>query len=156
MKDINRKVLLIGIGNIGRADDGLAWALLDKVKKIADLGMTIQYTYQLNIEHAEQVIKFDTVIFVDAFQGETSEGYLWEKCEEKNSYEFTSHALEPAVIKALSKELYNAECDMFVLKIQGYEWELKEGLTKKAKINLENAFSFLKSLTMSNKINYCC
>lgn len=143
MKDINHKVLIIGIGNIGRSDDGLAWALLDRLKLLVDINTTIHYTYQLNIEHAEKMVGYDRVIMVDAYSGELENGFLWEECRERNNYEYTSHALEPEVINALARQLYSTDPEVYVLKIQGFNWELKEGISKNAKINLERAYNYL-------------
>ena len=143
MKDTNRKLLIIGIGNIGRQDDGLAWALLDRLKRLTDINTTLHYAYQLNIEHAEKIAQYQKVIFIDASHNELSKGFLWSDCEEKSNYEFTSHSLEPNVIFTLSNELYHSENEVNILQIQGYDWELKEGITTKAKLNLERAFDFL-------------
>ena len=63
-------MLLIGIGNCSRRDDGLGWAFLDKLKKKMPTGVELIYKYQLNIEDAEMISKTDTVIFIDAFSGE--------------------------------------------------------------------------------------
>ena len=53
--------LLIGIGNSGRQDDGLGWAFLDAVCSQPDLKAQCEYRYQLQIEDAELVSRFERV-----------------------------------------------------------------------------------------------
>lgn len=136
------KMLLIGIGNCSRRDDGLGWAFLDDVKKKLPPNIELIYKYQLNIEDAELISKADRVLFIDAFSGKLENGFKYEKCLPLDSFEFTTHALSPGVIVSLCKNLYDWEPDASVLKIQGSEWELKDGLSKLAEINLQKALVF--------------
>ena len=135
-------MLLIGIGNCSRRDDGLGWAFLDKIKKKMPTGVELIYKYQLNIEDAEMISETDTVIFIDAFSGELENGFSFEKCLPVDSFEFTTHALSPGVIVSLCKNLYDTEPKAFVLKIRGFEWELKDGLSQLAETNLQKALKF--------------
>lgn len=144
-------MLLIGIGNSSRRDDGLGWAFLDRIKKILPPGVELIYKYQLNIEDAEVISKTDSVIFIDAFSGELENGFSYENCMPIDSFEFTTHALSPGVIVSLCKNLYDIEPDAYVLKIQGSEWELKDGLSPLAKKNLEKSMAFFeKTKTLVN------
>ena len=142
MRDLKAKTLLIGIGNCGRGDDGLGWAFLDEFKKRDHLPVEFIYKYQLNIEDAETISKFSTVIFIDACSGDLEKGYSYEKCLPVDSFEFTTHALSPGVIISLCQNLYDLNPDVYLLKIQGTEWDLKEGLSKKADKNLHGAMSY--------------
>jgi hypothetical protein len=51
--------------------------------------------------------------------------------------------LKPETILYLSENLYGHEPNAYILAIEGHEWELQNGLTKKAKKNLEKAYYFL-------------
>ena len=135
-------MLLIGIGNCSRRDDGLGWAFLDNIKKKLPPGVELIYKYQLNIEDAEMITEADNVIFIDAYSGELENGISFEKCLPVDSFEFTTHALSPGVIVSLCKNLYDSEPDAYVLKIQGREWELKDGLSNLAEKNLQKALGF--------------
>jgi hydrogenase maturation protease len=145
------KMLLIGIGNCSRRDDGLGWAFLDEIKKKMPAGAELIYKYQLNIEDAELISETETVVFIDAFSGELDNGFAFEKCLPVDSFEFTTHALSPGVIVSLCKNLYNSEPDVFVLKIQGTEWELKDGLSPLAEKNLEKALKFFATEVVFKK-----
>jgi len=136
------KTLLFGIGNCGRADDGLGWAFIDRIKSKLPDNYDYEYRYQLQIEDADLIGEFDTVIFVDASRNELENGYSWETCEGSNTYSFSTHALLPETILYLSEHLYQHTPRAFVLEIQGHKWELKNGLTNKAKENLKKANTY--------------
>lgn len=142
-------MLLIGIGNSSRRDDGLGWAFLDEIKKMNLQDVELVYKYQLNIEDAEMITEADKIIFVDAFSGDLENGFSFEKCMPVDSFEFTTHALSPGVIVSLCQNLYDRRPNAFVLKIKGHEWELKKGLSKPANKNLQNALDyFLKNIAV--------
>lgn len=145
MKNLKNKILLIGIGNCARGDDGLGWAFLDALKKEKKLNAEFVYKYQLNIEDAEMISEADDILFIDAFNGNLENGFSFEHCEPKNSFEFTTHALNPGVVLKLANNLFNAAPEAHVLSIQGVKWELGEGLSATAIHNLEEALSFFKS-----------
>ena len=143
MKDTSNK-LLIGIGNVGRNDDGLAWKFLDRFKDSIPDDWECVYRYQLNVEDADLIGKYDMVVFVDAFNEKLRHGYLMEECFAAAGFEYTTHALNPCTVLALCNNLYQMKPKTFVLKIQGYEWDLKEGLSEQAQINLDKAVKFFE------------
>jgi hypothetical protein len=53
------------------------------------------------------------------------------------------HAVSPAYVLNLSKELFGKSPETYILGIKGYEWDFKEGLSDNAKLNLEQAYQFL-------------
>jgi len=146
-------MLLIGIGNSSRRDDGLGWAFLDKIKMQKAPDVELIYKYQLNIEDAEVISETDSVIFIDAFSGELENGFSFENCNPVDSFEFTTHALSPGVIVSLCKNLYDIKPEAYILKIQGFEWELKKGLSKLADRNLQKALDFYVNEVKNNAAN---
>ena len=138
-ENVENKCIIFGIGNSGRQDDGLGWAFLDLLKKNEFEKASVEYKYQLQIEDAELIGKYDTVIFVDASKNDLINGYNFDACKASNKYSFSTHALVPETILYLSHHLYDHRPDAYILAIQGYEWELKNGLTKMAVENLNKA-----------------
>ena len=61
-------ILIIGIGNSGRNDDGLGWKFVDIASQTMRGYFDVEYRYQLQIEDAELVSKYNKVIFADATQ----------------------------------------------------------------------------------------
>lgn len=147
MKNLNHKeTIIFGIGNSARQDDGLGWAFLNEIEKSEVFKGELHYCYQLNIEDAELVSKAEKVIFVDAYEGKLEEAYMFEECGVNGQITYTTHALDPEAILALSQNVYDKKPEAYVMKIQGYEWELQEGLTEKGKQNLKKALEKFSEL----------
>ena len=140
---INQKdTLLIAIGNSARSDDGLGWAFLEQLKKQDTFIGETSACYQLQIEDAELIRNYDTVLFVDASKNDLKKGYRYEACKASNKHGFSTHTLAPETILYLAQQLYGHTPKAHVLAIQGYEWELRNGLTKNAVGNLNAAAEF--------------
>ena len=137
-------LLVIGIGNCGRADDGLGWAFLDQLEaQEADFSMA--YRYQLQIEDAEMISHHPVIIFVDATEEVLPDGFKWQVCRPMGSYSYSTHALAPEAVTILCEQLYDATPKVYILAIQGNDWGLKEGLSKGAQRNLLKALKFFNS-----------
>jgi hydrogenase maturation protease len=143
MNDINptKKILLIGIGNSGRGDDALGWKFIDEFSDLTDL-FDFEYRYQLQIEDAELVSKYDQVIFVDASHQEIENGFTFYECKAIPTSTFTTHRLTPETIVWLAQELFNAKPTGMVMAIEGTYWELHHGLSTQANENYRKAISF--------------
>jgi hydrogenase maturation protease len=145
MKDSRTKtkrILLIAVGNSGRGDDGLGWAFADKAKNYTSDSLDYEYCYQLQIEDAEQISKYDTVIFVDASHSILDNGFEMKICEATNHYFFSSHVQSPETVLYLSNDLYRKKPEAYTMAIQGSDWDLKTSLSKEAKKNLHRALDF--------------
>lgn len=145
----NKKILIFGVGNNGRQDDGLGWAFLDFLETL-NLDFDIEYRYQLQIEDAEMSLNYDTVIFIDATKEKTENGFTFTDCLASEEYSFTTHALRPETILFLSNSIYNHFPKSYILGIEGYEWELQIGLTEKAKLNLDNTKKYFNDTILNN------
>lgn len=145
MKKSKIKTLIIGIGNIARQDDGLGWVFLDSIKDFVNEEAELLYRYQLNIEEAELISSYPKIIFVDAEKGNKEKAFDFRVCIPKESYNFSTHFLEPEVILALCKKLYNSNPETYILSISGEKWELEEGLSEFAKKNLQKAIKYFEA-----------
>lgn len=141
------KTIVLGIGNNGRQDDGLGWMFLDFLDE-QNSGIDIEYRYQLQIEDADLISNYDRVIFVDATKEDTDEGFYLKPCLPSEEYSFSTHALNPETILYLSKKLYNHNPDASIFAIQGYDWELKIGLSNKGYSNLEKAKKYFEDTVL--------
>ena len=147
------KTLIYGYGNPGRQDDGLGPACVEiigewiKEQNLDDI--EIDCNYQLNIEDAERISGKDKVIFVDATI-EPIEDHVMTKVEPGNNYiEFTMHAVSPAYVLDLCQKIFHKSPETYLLHIKGYEFELIEELTPKAKQN--NQSKKLEEIQYVNK-----
>lgn len=140
-------VLVVGIGNCGRADDGLGWAFLDQMEE-NNTPVDIAYRYQLQIEDAEFISHHPFVIFVDASEEDLPDGFQWRSCQPSGNFSYSSHELSPETIVGLCQNLYNATPKVYLLAIQGYDWGLREGLSREATRNLRKALHFFDAMML--------
>ena len=135
----DHKTILIGIGNDGRGDDALGWLFADQFA--GDSSFDVAYRYQLQIEDAELIGHYDCVVFADASLQEIETGCCFQKCQPAASLHFSTHRIDPSTILWLAKEIYQASTTGYVMAIQGYEWNLQQGLSARAAQNLEKAIT---------------
>ncbi|MCB0580995.1 MAG: hydrogenase maturation protease [Phaeodactylibacter sp.] len=140
--------LLLGIGNSARRDDGLGWAFLDVIREQGQFAGEITYRYQLQVEDADVIRAYQTVIFVDALHQPLEAGFYWKPCLPVATFGFSTHALNPESVVALCQELYGEAPEAYTLGISGYDWELAEGLSRAAIINLRAALLFFEEKAM--------
>jgi len=149
MKDYGSKILIFGIGNCGRADDGLGWAFIDKIKEYLPKNFDFEYKYQLQIEDAELISHYNEVYFVDAHKEQFEKGFIWGECHPKATHSFSTHELDPETVLYLAKSIYNKLPKSYILGISGLSFQLKIGLSDKAEINLSNALDFFNEKTLN-------
>jgi hydrogenase maturation protease len=143
----NKKLLVYGFGNPGRQDDGLGPAFAEMVegwkkKNNADYIVT-DSNYQLNVEDALEISEYDVVIFADAtIEDEVEDFSLGVLDPTKAEVKYTLHAASPGYILELCHEMYQKYPETYLMRIKGYEWDFKEGLTINASNNLDKAFHY--------------
>ena len=149
---MKNNTIILGIGNVGRQDDGLGWLFLDFLEDEDFEGIDIEYRYQLQIEDAELICNYQTVIFIDATKEITKKGYYYKYCEPSDQFGFSTHELAPETILFLANQLYNQDPKAFILGIQGHKWNLEVGLSKTAKENLDKAKEYFGTNIFSRHV----
>lgn len=153
------KILIYGYGNPGRGDDGLGNEFVEKMEQWARGNnisrIEFDSNYQLNVEDADTISDKDIVIFVDASTEPIEDFCITRVAASEASIEFTMHAVSASFVLDLCNRLFSKNPVCYLLHIKGYQWELKEGLSSKAKVNLLKAFNYLcEKLTIpGNRIN---
>jgi len=143
------RVLVYGYGNPGRQDDGLGAALVSELEQAQIPNVDYDCNYQLNIEDADNISVYDVVIFADASL-DAEEPFTFSKVSPSNEITFSTHAISAESVVALCSDIYEKQPDTYMIAIPGYEWELmNEGLTQKAKENLEAALVFMKKILVN-------
>jgi len=141
------RILIHAYGNPGRRDDGLGNAFIEMCQPwLSSENMhhvTSESSYQLNVEDAYTISEFDIVVFVDATKIEI-ENFTFTKVQPESQSSFTTHAMLPSGVLSLCNELYGKQPETYLLQIRGYEWEMVEGLSEQAEINLWSAFHFFR------------
>ena len=136
--------LIYGIGNVGRQDDGLGWAFIDRLEARQPLPRALLHrNYQLNLEDAHLISEFARVLFVDATKDPAVSSFSLTRPEPKLDFSFTSHAISVPSILATAKQCFGYLPEVYLLAIRGYQWELQVGLTEPAEQNLCNSLKFV-------------
>lgn len=146
------KILFYGYGNPGRQDDGLGIAFIDRLEEWVEAecikGVEFDSNYQLNIEDAEALAESSIVVFADATV-EHIESFRVSELEGSAESAFTTHSASPGYVLYLCETLFQRKPSAFLVHLKGYEWELEEGLTEKAELNLEAAIEVFKKIIRS-------
>jgi hydrogenase maturation protease len=153
LKTDSTKFLLIGIGNCGRGDDGLGWSFADYIKEYFNDLFDVEYRYQLQVEDAELISKYDTVIFADASHEKLKDGFELKPCKAAAHYYFSSHMQSPETILFLSRKLFAGSPEAFSMAVSGLEWELKTSLHDEAENNLASAIDYFENNFLSAHLN---
>lgn len=130
------RTLLIGIGNLSRGDDGLGWALLEAVAPFCPPDYSLEYRYQLMLEDAELLSRFDRVLFADASMAPIPDGAALERCTPRADAHISTHRADPAALLYLCETLYSHQPEAWLLAMQGFSWELGDHLSAQAETSL--------------------
>jgi len=144
-------VLVYGIGNPGRQDDGLGSALVDVLQQRLEpragsgCGDDIRFdaNYQLNIEDAEAISHCDVVVFADASLDDRDGPFRISRLKPEPGASFTTHSVSPGGVLALCREVYGVEPTVYLVAMKGYEWEMGAPLSDLAAANLAAAADLL-------------
>jgi len=141
------RVLVYGYGNPGRQDDGIGVEIVTRLERECP-GIQTDCNYQLNVEDSLRISEFDAVIFVDASL-DAGEPFDFYRIQPSQDITFTTHSMLPNSVLSLCSELYDRCPDGFVLAVRGYDWELVEGLSDRARENCDKAIGFLRGLLLN-------
>jgi hydrogenase maturation protease len=137
-------ILVLGIGNPGRTDDGLGIQAVERLEALALPGVTCDTDYQLNVEDALSCSRQDIVVFVDAARG-LRVPFLWTAVKPKGSLPAMTHALGPETVLALCAALYGKRPRAHLLGIRGHRWNIGEGISTRGEKNLREAVCSLEA-----------
>ena len=134
------KTIIVGYGNIDRADDGVAFAVINELRKqlgqkILDEGDTglddlkeetdSIFLSQLVPEIMELLTGYNRIIFVDAHVGSDMENLNCSPVlAEYVSSSFTHH-MTPSALLAFLQSMYQCEPQAHLVSIHGYDFDFK-------------------------------
>jgi hydrogenase maturation protease len=149
MKELDN-TLIIGIGNNTRQDDGLGWCFLEKLTKEGFNTENLVFKYQLMVEDADLIANYKTIIFVDACKTELKDGFEIKRLYPAKQVAFSTHEVPPNQVLSLCETIYHKKPKAFVVKIQGYAWDIEIGLSEKAIENLTKSIVNFNLLDLQN------
>lgn len=111
-----KKILIIGIGNTLRSDDGVGAFVCTSIDKMNLPGVTIDIVQQLQVEMIEEMTHYDHVILVDA--STTNDTIQFEPLQENLQQTVSSsHHINASLVQTLSQKLYNKTLSIYLCAI---------------------------------------
>jgi hydrogenase maturation protease len=142
---VSRRGLVLGYGNPGRGDDGLAVRLVETLLDGAPEGVDVEAAFQPGIEHAAAVAEHDWVLFVDA----AAEGRApcdVRRVEPLPKAAFSTHVVDLGSILAIAEESFGRRTPAWLLAVRGYDFAMAEELSEGAARNLDASITCAREL----------
>jgi hydrogenase maturation protease len=140
------EVLVIGYGNPGRLDDGLGPRAAAAVARWDLDGVTVDSDYQLQVEDAERLARYDVVVFLDADVA-CADPCEFRRLEPAVEASFSTHSVAPGALLSMAQDMFGARTRAYTLGIRGHEFnEFGERLSDQASANLEASLRFLERI----------
>jgi hydrogenase maturation protease len=137
-------VLVLAWGNPSRGDDALGPQLVQRLEALASERPgwhrhALLTDFQLQPEHAMDLASHDLVLFADASLVAATP-YAFSRVQPSRDHSFTSHAMSPAAVLAVYRQLFDRDPpDAYMLAIRGERFELGEDPGEAGQRNLEAA-----------------
>ncbi|HJW12770.1 MAG TPA: hydrogenase maturation protease [Albitalea sp.] len=132
--------LVFGWGNLSRGDDALGPLFVERLRTRADVDCLDDY--QLQIEHALDLVGHERVLFVDASVN-CRAPFEVTRLQPEQDASFTTHAMSPQALMQVYRELHGeAPPPCTLLAIRGDRFELGEAPSAAALANLERALQW--------------
>mgnify|MGYP001552977308 CR=1 FL=1 len=143
---MKQNVLILGIGNFDRQDDGVAWYILQGIKEKlgrsttptpydstdepeGDEDLKTLFSLQLFPEMVDVVAPFDHVCFVDAHTGAIEEDLNYCEVEAINHTNPLTHHMTPETLLSLTNITHNTIPQAVLISVRGYSFQYEQGLS---------------------------
>lgn len=136
-------ILIIGIGNPSRGDDAIGPLAVERLEALDLPGVELLTDFQLQVEHALDLVGRRAVIFIDAtVAGEAA--YTFEPLTPVAEQGATTHGFSPAAVLDVYRQYTDTPLpEAHVLAVRGFDFELGAPLSIAAARNLDTAVAML-------------
>jgi hydrogenase maturation protease len=142
-----QELLVIGIGNTLREDDGVGIELVSRLREHFNAGLNCLEVYEPDIVLAETIAEFDDLLIIDALVIPENLPFKLVPLSAGESFipagGFLSHVFDWGVILALSRDLFGGPGEAKLLGISASSFGLSERLSAQCAANAEEAFRYL-------------
>lgn len=137
--------LVIAIGNPSRGDDALGPQAAEQLATLGLPGVEVMTDFQLQVEHALDLLGRRRVVFIDASVG-IDTPFALTRLAPAPADGVSTHALAPsAVLHGYHALTGQAGPEAWLLAIRGHRFELGEGLSEAAQRHLALALDALRT-----------
>ena len=158
---MSSKTIIIGYGNIYRSDDGVAFTVINELRR--QLGQELLeegdtgldelkrendsiFLLQLVPEIMELLAGYDKIIFVDAHVGSDLEELNCSPVEAQYVSSSFTHHMTPAALLAFLKTMYQCEPQAHLVSICGCDFDFKRTLSPKVQALVQPAVDAILKL----------
>ncbi|APR05514.1 hydrogenase maturation protease [Thauera chlorobenzoica] len=142
---MNAPTLVFAWGNPSRGDDALGPRFAEAVEAMGLVGVECLTDFQLQVEHVLDLRNRSRVLFVDATVDATAPFAVSPLAPAAAAgFGFTSHALSPATLLAVYRELEGPPPPAWLLAIAGRQWELGQPPGDEALTHLDAALGWAR------------
>jgi hydrogenase maturation protease len=146
--------LVIGFGNIDRADDGVAYLIVNALRRrfgkedlgegdtgLEDLGRQTDTAFlaQLTPELADIIAGYDRIVFVDAHVDPDMGDLHCGPVQPESASPLFSHHMTPALLLALAGAIHGREPAGYLVSVRGYDFDFRRGLSPRSGMLVEPA-----------------
>jgi hydrogenase maturation protease len=155
------RTLVIGFGNLDRADDGVAFFVINALRRrlgqeilsedstgLEELGAQTDSIFlsQLVPELMDILTGYHRVVFVDAHVYENIDDLYCTPVSQEYTPPTFSHHITPPVLLALLKTLYHHEPMGNLVSIRGYDFDFHRDLSVDTKVLVGPAVDYILQL----------
>ena len=140
------RVLVIGIGNPLRSDDGLGWSVADQLSARSENNLQVLKVHQLTPELAEAVSEVDLAIFVDAGAHGAPGTLTCDTVSTSDADLRFSHDVTPATLIQIAKTLYGKQPQAFLICVAGKNFEHGESLSPEMTVAVPEVLAKVREL----------
>lgn len=155
------RTLVIGYGNLDRGDDGVAYYVVNALRKhlgqktldeddtgLEELGTAVDSVFltQLMPELIDTIADYDQVIFIDAHViADVPDLHCSPISPEYTPSAFTHH-MTPAMVLMLLKTLHHKEPKAYLVSLRGWNFDFHRGLSESTEILVQQAVGHIVEL----------
>jgi hydrogenase maturation protease len=133
-----KSVLVVGIGNTIRGDDGIGCYICQSIEMMNLDAVKTMMVQQLDSNLLEEFIQADLVILTDAsVEGDPVRFYSVH--EERPSVLSSSHHMSATLLMQMAKQLYQKGIAIMICAVGGYHFSVSDKLSARAKKNAAKA-----------------
>jgi hydrogenase maturation protease len=158
--------LVIGFGNISRADDSAAWHIINSLRRkmgrealseedtgLEELGLSTDtiFVSQLPPELIDVLIDYERVIFVDAHIDACLDNLHCDPVEPHSAPPAFSHHTTPAMILALLEAIHSRTPVGWLVSVRGYDFDFRPDLSPQTLSLIEPATQKILELIATNQ-----
>ena len=146
---IVKSTCIVGIGNNLRGDDAVGKYVAEAIEKNNLPGISIIATQQLDMGLAEDLSKFDTVIFIDASLNEKTFSFAPLELGDHTTQSI-SHHINADLLVRLTQQLFSTPTRFYMCAIGASNFEMGNGISAATKANADAAITAINNWLAAN------